>query len=113
MTPTTALIVTRNGGSDVLAVEERTIPDPGPGQALVRVAAAGVNFIDVYQRQGVYRSRHRSRSASKESARSSPWVRVSTWTWGRGWRGRCSPERGGTGDHRGRAAGARPRRAPT
>jgi NADPH2:quinone reductase len=54
MTPTTALIVTRNGGSDVLAVEERTIPDPGPGQALVRVAAAGVNFIDVYQRQGVY-----------------------------------------------------------
>lgn len=54
MTPTTALIVTRNGGSDVLAVEERAIPDPGPGQALVRVAAAGVNFIDVYQRQGVY-----------------------------------------------------------
>ena len=49
-----ALVVTRPGGREVLAVEERTAPAPGPGQALVEVAAAGVNFIDVYQREGVY-----------------------------------------------------------
>ena len=54
MTTTQALIVPTNGGSDVLTVEERDISAPGPGQAQVRVAAAGVNFIDVYQRQGVY-----------------------------------------------------------
>ncbi len=54
MTTTQALIVTRNGGGEVLAVEEREVPEPGPGQAQVAVAAAGVNFIDVYQRQGVY-----------------------------------------------------------
>jgi NADPH2:quinone reductase len=49
-----ALVVTRHGGSDVLAVVDRAAGSPGPGEALVEVAAAGVNFIDVYQRQGVY-----------------------------------------------------------
>lgn len=49
-----ALVVTRHGGRDVLAVEERTCADPGPGEVLVEVAAAGVNFIDVYEREGVY-----------------------------------------------------------
>ncbi|MCB1300659.1 MAG: quinone oxidoreductase [Tetrasphaera sp.] len=54
MTTTRALTVTANGGSAVLAVQHVDVPDPGPGQAQVKVAAAGVNFIDVYQRQGVY-----------------------------------------------------------
>jgi len=56
MSPHTAnaLVVTRPGGSDVLEVQPIDIPQPGPGQLLVRVAAAGVNFIDVYKRQGVY-----------------------------------------------------------
>src|SRR5690349_5289474 len=49
-----ALVVTAHGGPDVLSVEDRTAADPGPGEVLVRVAAAGVNFIDVYQREGVY-----------------------------------------------------------
>jgi NADPH2:quinone reductase len=48
------LVVTENGGVDVLAVESRPTPQPGPGQVLVEVAAAGVNFIDVYQRTGIY-----------------------------------------------------------
>ena len=30
------------------------VPEPGPGQARVRVAAAGVNFSDIYERSGVY-----------------------------------------------------------
>src|SRR6476620_10126316 len=49
-----ALVVTRHGGIDVLAVEQRPAPEPGAGEVLVEVAAAGVNFIDVYQREGVY-----------------------------------------------------------
>lgn len=49
-----ALVVTRHGGREVLVVEDRPAPQPGPGEVLVEVAAAGVNFIDVYQREGVY-----------------------------------------------------------
>ena len=48
-----ALVVTRHGGREVLAVEERTAGAPGADEVLVEVAAAGVNFIDVYQREGV------------------------------------------------------------
>jgi NADPH:quinone reductase len=51
---THALVVTKHGGPQVLEIREVEVPDPGPGQALVRVEAAGVNFVDVYQREGVY-----------------------------------------------------------
>ena len=51
---TAALVVTKPGDGDVLQVQDREIPDPGPGELLVEVAASGVNFIEVYQRQGVY-----------------------------------------------------------
>lgn len=43
------------GGPEVLKLEELPVPAPGPGQALVKVAAAGVNFIDIYQRKGMYK----------------------------------------------------------
>ena len=42
------------GGPDVLRLEALPVPAPGPGQALVRVDFAGVNFIDVYHRKGAY-----------------------------------------------------------
>jgi NADPH:quinone reductase len=45
--------VDRRGGPEVLSVAEREAPRPGPGQVVVDVAAAGVNFMDIYQRQGV------------------------------------------------------------
>ncbi len=51
---TPSLVVPRQGGSDVLTIEEREIAPPGPGQVRVTVAAMGVNFIEIYQRQGVY-----------------------------------------------------------
>ena len=51
---TRALVVTRPGGPEVLEVQDREIPTPGPGEALIAVAAAGINFIDVYQREGIY-----------------------------------------------------------
>ena len=43
----------RLGGPDVLSVTERDAPRPGPGQVVVDVAAAGVNYMDIYQREGV------------------------------------------------------------
>jgi NADPH:quinone reductase len=49
-----ALIVTAKGGAEVLAVRPIERPSLGPGQLRVRVAASGVNFIDVYQREGIY-----------------------------------------------------------
>ncbi|XRQ12439.1 quinone oxidoreductase family protein [Actinomadura welshii] len=50
-----AIFITENGGPEVLAAGERPDPEPGPGEVLIDVAAAGVNFIDVYFRTGVYR----------------------------------------------------------
>lgn len=42
------------GGPDVLKWEELDVPAPGPGEARVRQTAAGLNFIDVYHRTGLY-----------------------------------------------------------
>ena len=47
-----AIRVHEYGGPEVLNYED--VPEPGPGQARVRLAASGVNYIDVYQRTGVY-----------------------------------------------------------
>ncbi len=49
-----AAVVTRQGGPEVIEIVETEAPVAGEGEIAVRVAAAGVNFIDVYQRQGVY-----------------------------------------------------------
>jgi NADPH:quinone reductase len=46
--------VSRHGGPDVIAIVEVPDPTPGPDQVLVRVDYAGVNFIDVYHRTGLY-----------------------------------------------------------
>jgi NADPH:quinone reductase len=48
------IIVERTGGPEVLTLAERPDPEPGPGDLVVRVAAAGVNFIDIYLRTGLY-----------------------------------------------------------
>ena len=42
------------GGPEVLVVDDIEVPEPGPGEARVKLAASGVNFIDVYQRTGLY-----------------------------------------------------------
>jgi NADPH2:quinone reductase len=47
--------ITQYGGPDALRLQELPTPIPGPGQILVRLEAAGVNFIDVYQRSGQYK----------------------------------------------------------
>jgi len=44
------------GGPEALKLDDVPEPTPGPGQALVKLAAAGVNFIDVYFRTGMYKA---------------------------------------------------------
>jgi len=47
-----AITVSSFGGPEVLEVTEQGRPSPGPGQVLVDVSVAGVNYMDVYQRNG-------------------------------------------------------------
>lgn len=49
-----AIRVHEHGGPEVLRLEEVPLPEPGAGEARVRVRLAGVNFIDVYRRTGYY-----------------------------------------------------------
>ncbi len=42
------------GGPEVLRLEEVTLPPPGPGEVRVRHRAIGLNFVDIYQRSGLY-----------------------------------------------------------
>lgn len=49
-----AIRFAHTGGPEVLHWEEVELPSPGPGDALVRHTAIGVNFIDVYHRTGLY-----------------------------------------------------------
>jgi len=49
-----AIVVERTGGPEVLTLVERDPGPPGEGQVRIRVAAAGVNFIDTYFRSGAY-----------------------------------------------------------
>ena len=51
---THAIRIHENGGSDVLRWEAVDVPDPGPGEAVIRQTASGLNFIDVYFRTGLY-----------------------------------------------------------
>jgi NADPH2:quinone reductase len=48
--------VSEPGGPERMVLADVPVPTPGPGQALVRIAASGVNFIDVYFRTGLYKA---------------------------------------------------------
>jgi NADPH2:quinone reductase len=54
MDPMQAIRLSETGGPDVLVLAEVDDPRPGAGEVLVRVEAAGLNFIDVYHRTGQY-----------------------------------------------------------
>lgn len=49
-----AVEISQPGGPEVLLPTERPIPEPGPGEVLIKVAAAGINRPDVFQRAGNY-----------------------------------------------------------
>ena len=51
-----AVRVHETGGPEKLTLEDLPVPSPGSGQALVKIHAIGVNFIDIYYRTGLYKS---------------------------------------------------------
>jgi NADPH2:quinone reductase len=53
---TKAIRIHAHGGPEVMRWEDVPTPDPGPGEALVRHAAVGLNYIDVYFRTGLYKT---------------------------------------------------------
>jgi NADPH:quinone reductase len=53
---TKAIRIHTNGGPEVLVWEDIPTPEPGPGEALVKHEAIGLNFIDVYYRSGLYKA---------------------------------------------------------
>ena len=48
------VVISTFGGPEVMRIESLELPDPAPGQVRIRQMAVGFNFIDVYQRRGVY-----------------------------------------------------------
>jgi len=50
-----AIRIATPGGSDVMKLEEIPTPKPGKGELLVKLAAAGLNYLDTYQRSGLYK----------------------------------------------------------
>lgn len=51
-----AIQIHETGGPEVLQLADSPIPQPGPGQVLIRVEAIGVNFVEIYFRTGVYKT---------------------------------------------------------
>lgn len=49
------VIIERHGGPEVLTIADRPVGDPGPGEIRIAHKACGLNFIDVYQRSGLYK----------------------------------------------------------
>ena len=49
-----AVRVNKFGGPDVMSYEEVDMPEPGATDVLVKIEAAGINYIDTYQRTGLY-----------------------------------------------------------
>jgi len=45
--------IEQRGGPEVLSLAEHPAPQPGPGEIVAEIAAAGVNYMDIYQREGV------------------------------------------------------------
>jgi NADPH2:quinone reductase len=54
MTEMTVIEISQSGGPEVLVPARRPVPQPSPGQVLIRIASAGVNGPDIMQRQGRY-----------------------------------------------------------
>ena len=50
-----AIRIAEYGGSETLVLGDVDAPEPGEGEALIKIAYAGVNFIDVYMRGGVFK----------------------------------------------------------
>ena len=54
MATMTVVVVNEPGGLEKIRIEERDIPQPGPGQILVKVGYCGCNWADTQMREGIY-----------------------------------------------------------
>ena len=63
-----------NGPQDLRLITDVPVPVPGPGEVLIRVTAAGVNFVDISQARGTFRAARSRRTwrASRPPVRSPP-----------------------------------------
>jgi NADPH2:quinone reductase len=52
-----AIRIHSTGGPEVMKWEQVPRPEPGPGEALIKQEAVGLNYIDVYFRSGLYKAR--------------------------------------------------------
>ncbi|WP_454849395.1 quinone oxidoreductase family protein [Rhizobium binxianense] len=68
MTRTQAVSFSRTGGPEVLEFVDVDLPPPGAGEVQIRHAAVGLNFIDVYFRNGLYKAPHLPFVTGKEAA---------------------------------------------
>ena len=77
------IVVNEPGGPEALSLVEGPVPVPGPGEALVAIHTAGVNFIDVYFRSGPLSERqaHRDRQRSRRRRRTRRRRRHSRVAW--------------------------------
>ncbi|MDX1389819.1 MAG: alcohol dehydrogenase catalytic domain-containing protein, partial [Acidobacteriota bacterium] len=48
-----AVVIAEHGGPEVLRLEDRPVPEPGPGEVRVAVRAVGLNHLDIWVRRGV------------------------------------------------------------
>ena len=85
-----AIQITENGGPEVLNVVDLPAPEPEPGEVLVEVGAAGVNYIDTYHRGGVYPvdAADRARTRGRGPRHRRRGRRRPTWPSATGWPGR-------------------------
>jgi NADPH2:quinone reductase len=49
-----AIRIHQFGGPEVLRLDDVPVPEPGPGEALIKVEATGINYVDIYHRTGLY-----------------------------------------------------------
>jgi NADPH2:quinone reductase len=68
-------IIEAPGGPEQFRIVDRDVATPGPGEIRIRHEACGLNFIDVYQRTGLYPLKCRMRWAWRPLASSRPWAR--------------------------------------
>ena len=55
MSSAKTIVIHQHGGPEEMVLEDRPVGDPGPGEIRIRHAVCGLNFIDVYQRSGLYK----------------------------------------------------------
>ncbi len=65
---TAAVVITQPGAPDVLQLIDQSVAEPGPGEVRIRQSVAGVNFVDIYFRQGQYPLAHYPAVAGFEGA---------------------------------------------